>query len=293
MPNTQFNPQPNEFDFLVSDALRVQADPLPVERVFLTLHDGRTLSALRFGTSEQTPEYAILHGAGLHAHSFDPMIFALGIPALAIDLPGHGQSSWRSDANYQPSTMAPDIITALEHWTDRAVPLIGHSLGGLTALTLTNTAPELVTHTVVIDITPTVVMGAAAATVAEFITGQRSFENVEEMVDRAIDFGIGTDRDALLRGVTLNSQVRADGRIEWIHHFAHLDGLPSAPSTLELPDIPHTLIRATDGLVLEHDLRQWREQFPSSNLVEIPGPHNLHESAPKQLAAEIQAVIMT
>ncbi len=33
-----------------------------------------------------------LHGGGQNAHTWDTVILGLGVPALAIDLPGHGRS---------------------------------------------------------------------------------------------------------------------------------------------------------------------------------------------------------
>ena len=89
-----------EFDFLPPQAAAIGAStPLPsAERLSLTLGSGRTISALRFGGV--APVVTFLHGAGLNAHTFDTTILALVLPSLSIDMPGHGDSSWRDDANY-------------------------------------------------------------------------------------------------------------------------------------------------------------------------------------------------
>ena len=88
----------DEFSFLPDQAAEAGLTvPIPRgERLTLTLPDGRTLSAVRYGGS--APEVTLLHGAGLNAHTWDTTILALGRPALAIDLAGHGDSSWRDDA---------------------------------------------------------------------------------------------------------------------------------------------------------------------------------------------------
>ena len=52
---------------------------------------------------------------GLNAHGFDPVVLALDAPALALDLPGHGRSDWREDANYRPDLLAADVLTALRN----------------------------------------------------------------------------------------------------------------------------------------------------------------------------------
>lgn len=293
-----------EFRFLAGDADRVErTTPLPfVERVWSEVGDGRCVSALRFAP-ELPPEVVTLHGAGLNAHSFDPLLLALDVPALSIDLPGHGRSGWREDADYRPDHLALDIITVLEKLCAAPVTLLGHSLGGLTAALVAAARPELVSRLIVVDITPGISPGRDAGSVAEFISGQRDYGSVEEIVERAVQFGIGTDRSALTRGVTLNTRVRSDGRLEWTHHFAHLDQplpagadgdpQPYAPiwASLQAFDAPVTLVRAMSGIVNDGLEAEWRDQLPDSTVIALDGPHNLHEAAPRELAGVVSRAI--
>lgn len=289
----------DEFRFLRGDAERVgRSAPLPaVERFAVTVGDERALSGLRFA-APAAPRVVALHGAGLNAHSFDPMLLALDLPAVALDLPGHGRSDWRADADYRPSRLATDVITAFDALVERPVILVGHSLGGLTAALVAAARPELVDRLVVVDITPGVRPTGGAASVQEFIAGQRDYGNVDEIVDRAIRFGIGTDRAALTRGVALNTRRRADGRLEWTHHLAHLDALPGAETGDPLPYAPiwealraverrAALVRARRGLVDDGLAEEWRERLPQSEVVTLDGPHNLHEAVPVDLAAAV------
>lgn len=303
----------NEFRFLPGDAARVaRTAPLPdVRRVGVRGASGQTISALRF-VQDQAPEFVFLHGAGLNAHGFDPTVLALGAPALSIDLPGHGRSDWRDDADYRPRTLATDVSDALRQFVSSPVVLVGHSLGALTAALVAECAPELVSRLVMIDITPGISPSRDAGSVTEFITGQRSFASLDEAVERAIRFGIGSDRVALTRGVALNTRLREDGRLEWTHHFAHLDSLPpqGAPDTsdkelqadserstpyahiwtsLQSSRAPLTLVSASSGLVSDELLAEWRELLPQSAVIEIDGPHNLHEAAPAALAKTLAA----
>ena len=66
------------------------AGPPTVERVAVDLGDGRSLSALRWGSD--APEIVLVHGGGQNAHTWDTVALALGRPLLAVDLPGHGHS---------------------------------------------------------------------------------------------------------------------------------------------------------------------------------------------------------
>ena len=72
---------------------RLQVSPQPqVTRVVTTLEDGRHVSALRWGSA--APRAVFVHGSAQNAHTWDTVCLALGEPILAVDLPGHGHSSW-------------------------------------------------------------------------------------------------------------------------------------------------------------------------------------------------------
>ena len=210
----------SEFRYLPAqaDALGV---PLPrVERLSLELPDGRMLSALRFGT--EPPRVTLLHGAGLNAHTWDTTALALQHPLLAIDLAGHGDSSWRDDADYTAGPLAADVAQALDAWTTQPQIVVGQSLGGLTAAALAASRPDLVSEIMVVDITPGIDVTAGPAALRAFYEGPTDFATRDELVDKAISLGFGGTRPETERGVFLNTRIRDDGRVEWKHHFAHL-----------------------------------------------------------------------
>ncbi|MGP3535371.1 alpha/beta fold hydrolase [Microbacterium sp. RD1] len=294
----------DEFSFLPEQA----ADngipgPLPrVERLSLTLDDGRTLSALRYGDSP--PEVTFLHGAGLNAHTWDTTILALGRPALSLDLPGHGDSSWRTDAAYSGRTLAPDVVRGLGAWADRPQLLVGQSLGGLTAASVAASAPEAVARLVVIDITPGVDPNAGPTQIREFFAGPTDWASRDELVDRALSFGLGGgSRRTAERGVFLNSRVRPDGRVEWKHHFAHLAAAAAnSGSTAPSPDdavtsllsragwddllavrAPLTLLRGERGYVTPDNAAEFTRRLPEAVVVTLLGGHNLQEDVPLEL----------
>lgn len=303
----------DEFRFLAGDAARVsRTAPLPeVRRVDAPVSQGRRLSGLSF-EPDRAPELVLLHGAGLNAHGFDPTLLALGRPALALDLPGHGRSDWREDADYRPDLLASDVSLALDALAPETTAIAGHSLGGLTSILVASARAERTRALILVDITPGVVPARDAGSVAEFITGQRSYADHEEIIDRAIAFGIGASRESLARGIALNTRRRSDGRWEWTHHLAHLDGLatggpdpadgdtgaesPLAPLWLPLEalhaaGLPVALIRADAGMVDTQLAEEWRDRLPGSPVRTIAGPHNLHEAAPRELAAAFEELL--
>ena len=64
------------------------------------------ISALKWG--DEPPQVVFLHGGGQNAHTWDTVIVGLGLPALAVDLPGHGRSAWREDGDYGPQAQRRD-----------------------------------------------------------------------------------------------------------------------------------------------------------------------------------------
>lgn len=307
----------DEFSFLPDQAADAGIQgPLPRgERLSTTLDDGRTLSALLWVPHGALPGPVVtfLHGAGLNAHTWDTTILALGLPALAIDLPGHGDSSWRDDAAYTGGTLAPDVIAGIEAWTDGPQVLVGQSLGGLTAAAVAASRPDLVRQVVVVDITPGISTTGGPAQLRDFFAGPVDWSSRDELVERALSFGLGGSPAAAARGVFHNSRVRPDGRVEWKHHFAHLANAMSASPELaraaasqqdalsgvlseggwtDLAAVraPLTLVRGTRGYVTDEDVVTFRERVPAASVVEVASGHNVQEELPVDLGALVREI---
>lgn len=306
----------DEFSFLAEQAADAGiAGPLPRgERLTLTLDDGRTLSALRWG--DAPPQVTLVHGAGLNAHTWDTTVLALGLPALAIDLPGHGDSSWRDDAAYVARVLAPDVAAALDAWTDGPQLLVGQSLGGLTAAAVAASRPDLVSELVVIDITPGISQHGGASQLRQFFAGPADWSSRAELTERALSFGLGGSPKAAARGVYFNSRVRADGRVEWKHHFARLANAAAASTEaaaaadaqqdalaavlgesgwedLAAVRAPITLVRGSRGYVTEADRDVFAARVPQAMIVEVEAGHNVQEEQPLALGRRLRNHALT
>ncbi len=286
----------DEFSLLADEAaiFGITVDFQPVERVSFEASGGQQLSALRWGTA--TPEIVLLHGGGLNAHTWDMTITVLGRPALAIDLPGHGHSAWRSDGDYRPRTNAGPVAEAIAALAPDAAAVVGQSLGGLTTIAVAEVRPDLVRRLGLVDISPGLRIEDAAQ-VRDFLDGATSFASPNEIVERARAFGIGFSDQSLAIGVLHNTRRGDDGRWVFRHHLTTLP--EGAPADFDFPSywapleaaasrgVPVLLVHGSRGFLSPPVVAEFPERIPGATVVAIDGPHNLQEDAPAPLAAAL------
>ncbi len=75
-----------------------------------------------------------------------------GYEVHLVDQRNHGRSFWSDDFNY--SILAEDVKRYMEHHALSVVSILGHSMGGKTAMTFACTFPERLTQLMVADIAP-------------------------------------------------------------------------------------------------------------------------------------------
>jgi pimeloyl-ACP methyl ester carboxylesterase len=177
-----------------------------------------SLSYLAWGDDE--PQLVFLHGGGQNAHTWGTVVIGLGRPAIAVDLPGHGHSSWREDRNYGPWANAEALETVLSDLAPRPAAVIGMSLGGATVMRLAAIRPDLVTKAVIVDVTPSVNDPSRSLTTAErgsvaLIAGPPTYESFDSMAEAAVALSPNRSPAAVRRGVRHNSMQLADGTWRW------------------------------------------------------------------------------
>jgi pimeloyl-ACP methyl ester carboxylesterase len=276
----------DEFAFLPENAEQAGVDTVPlVERI-----DRGPISALKFG--DVSPRVVFLHGGGQNAHTWDTVIVGLGMPALALDLPGHGRSAWRDDGDYGPKQNAVAVEPVLRELAGDADLVVGHSLGGLTALRLAVSAPELVRKLVLVDVTPsapnrhTEMTDEQKGTVA-LIQGERTFPSFQAMLDVTIAAAPHRDRKSLRRGVFHNSKQLEDDRWTWrydsIRKAGGFEGLWDDVPNLT---VPTTLVRgANSAFVNDEDADEFARTAPGFEAVQIVenSGHSVQSDQPRVL----------
>jgi len=103
------------------------------------------------------PPLLLLHGGSAHAHWWDHIapVFADDFRVLALDLRGHGDSSWvAGEAAYQIEDYVADLTQFISQLALPPFVLLGHSLGGFVAMSYASVYAQSLGALVVVDIGP-------------------------------------------------------------------------------------------------------------------------------------------
>jgi pimeloyl-ACP methyl ester carboxylesterase len=158
-----------------------------------------------------------LHGGAQNAHTWDTVLLALGRPAVAVDLPGHGHSDGGRAGYLSARDNADDVAVAVRALAPEARAVVGMSLGGLTTLALAAAHPDVVRGVVLVDVTPGVNRDKAAAITA-FVNGPESFPDFDAILARTVEHNPTRTVSSLRRGILHNAQQREDG--SWVWRYA-------------------------------------------------------------------------
>ncbi|UUO02084.1 alpha/beta hydrolase [Mycolicibacterium novocastrense] len=284
----------DEFIFLTENARQAGVDAVPhAERI-----DSGPISALKFG--EGSPRVVFLHGGGQNAHTWDTVIVGLGVPALAIDLPGHGRSAWREDGDYGPKSNAVAVEPVIRSLASEASLVVGMSLGGLTSLRLAVEAPDLVRRLVLVDVTPsaperhTQMTEAQKGTVA-LVQGDRIFPSFAAMLEKTVAAAPHRDRESLRRGVFHNARRLEDGTWTWRYdEMRKGEGFEGLWDDVPRLQVTTTLVRGANSFfVNDDDAAEFARRAPGFkdvHIVEDSG-HSVQSDQPRKLIDILRAVL--
>ncbi|MBK5221536.1 MAG: alpha/beta hydrolase [Acidimicrobiia bacterium] len=268
--------------------------PPEVGRIAVGVAGSREVSALRWGSGPV--EVVLVHGSAQNAHTWDTVALALGRPALAVDLPGHGHSGWRDDFGYMPHQLADDLAVVIEELCDGPIVLVGMSLGGSTTNSLAARRPDLVRRLIAVDITPNP-SSAAVKDIHDFIAGPQTFPSFAEILERTVKFNPTRSGSSLRRGIVHNAARNPDGSWQWRYDRRDRSGAPKverpdAWTEIEQIAAPYLLARggAKGSVVTDEAVEELLRRRPATEVVTVDGAgHSIQGDKPVELAAAIEA----
>ena len=289
----------DEFSFFHENIAEWSLDvPTPiVSRFFVSVDGLRQLSGLRWGVGPA--ELSLLHGGAQNAHTWDTVALALSRPLVAMDLPGHGHSDAGPYGHGAISSHAQSVAVALEQLLEGPRPLVGMSLGGMTAMLLAKERPDLVSKLLLVDITPGVNRDKAKH-ITNFVNGPKYFDDFDALLTRTVEHNPTRSVSSLRRGILHNALQRDDGTWVWRHQQHEASTLES-PNVENLWDVleqlpqPVTLVRgmAKGSVVDDEDEAEFKKRRPEDAVVHVEGAgHSIQGDQPVLLAAIIQEYLL-
>lgn len=181
--------------------------------------DGNTMVADVWGAGD--PSVVLLHGGGQTRHAWGrtgERFAERGLTTAAVDLRGHGKSSWDPQARYAFSDHARDLTALRREVFARPVILVGASLGGVTSLKSAQIDPKAIAAVVLVDITPTMQLAGVDKIVGFMRASPDGFANLEEAADAIARYQPHRKRRATPEGLRRNlHHDPATGR--WMWHW--------------------------------------------------------------------------
>jgi len=247
--------------------------------------DGNLLAGDMWG---EPPAQAILfHGGGQTRHAWGQTarrFSAAGLPALTVDLRGHGDSEWERNGLYAFTDSARDVskIVAAQ---GTPVVLVGASLGGVVSLIASRLVPDLVRAVILVDVTPTMQYAGIDRILSFMRATPEGFADLDEARAAIGAYQPHRTRQASEEGLRRNLRRRDDGR--WVWHwdprtltFASRDWLEKQRRDMEAAatvlTVPSVLVRGADSdVVSEDDATAFLALNPLARRLDVPGARHM------------------
>ncbi len=232
------------------------------------------------------PPLTILHGllgAGGNWHTLSSRLFGTKYKTIVVDQRNHGRSPHHPVMDY-PS-MAEDLVALMARLEIERTHLLGHSMGGKTAMHMALTHPQSVDRLVVVDIAPKAYPPGHLQLLAALSELDPSEYDKRSEIDAALARSIPSNpiRQFLLK----NLRMDGPGHYSWqmnldaiTEQYDAICGTVGGDNTFAGPTL---FIRGgASPYILDADIPDIRKRFPAAEVITVPGVgHWVHAEAPE------------
>ena len=203
---------------------------------------------------------------------------------ILVDQRNHGRSM-RSD-KFSYAEMAKDIILLMDHLEIEKTSILGHSMGGKTAIQVAYSYPNRIQRLIAVDIVPKqyprghdAIFKAIQSVLIKEITNRKQAE--EHLSSQIKNVGV---RQFLLKNLQRNS----DGGFEWKANFDVLykdyENIVAALEIYKTIKTPTLIIRGTKSqYITDEDLEKLDDVFDNNQFVDLEAGHWVHADKPVEL----------
>ena len=220
--------------------------------------------------------------------------FACFFETHIVDLRNHGRSFHANQHNYE--VMTEDLLSYLNAYNLDEVYLIGHSMGGKTAMTFACMYPERVEKLVVVDISPKYYPPHHQEILSGLKAVDRSNLTSRKDADQILSqyFSESAMRQFLLKNLywrssteltfKFNLKVLSD-QIENVGQALHTDALFDRPTLF--------IVGQSSNYIKETDVELIESHFPDFEIAEIPNSgHWVHAENPDQFFDKVSRFLI-
>lgn len=249
------------------------------------------LRTIIFGQPTEKTPLLIAHGLFGSARNWGVIAKRLSDTrqVVAVDMRNHGESDWFTTHTY--SDQANDLVKIIDQFGGQ-MDVLGHSMGGKTAMVLAVTQPKCVARLVVADIAPAgyghTQIHLAEAMQSLDLSEITSRSDADQLLSQSVDeAGV---RAFLLQSLDvkgqkwrLNLDVLA-AEMNAVVGFPKLDGCYDGPALF--------LSGGDSDYVRREDRPEIKRLFPAARFAKIPGTgHWLHAEKPRAFEAAVRAFL--
>jgi len=252
-------------------------------RVLRFSAEGLTLVGDGYG-DPAAPPVLLLHGGGQTRHAWGGTAAALaqaGWYAIALDLRGHGESSWDPAGDYSIEAFARDLV-AVAAGLPRTPAVVGASLGGLALLIAQGEmAARPAAAAVLVDIAPRTDPVGVERIIRFMSAHPEGFASLDDAADAIARYLPDRPRPRDLSGLSKNLRRGPDGRWRWHWdpRFLRSERRPTVtqdPERLEAAArnlrVPTLLVRGRmSDVVSAASVQAFLAQVPDARFVDVCG----------------------
>lgn len=254
-----------------------------------------TLQADRYGPENGAP-VILLHGGGQTRWSWRGTAQSLAaqtgagegaFTVYAVDMRGHGQSSWCPQGDYTLDHFAADI-RVLVGMMSRPPVIVGASLGGITALLACGEEPRApCAAMVLVDIAPRMEARGTDRVGTFMRDTMGGFDTLEQAAEAVANYSRNPGRASRPEGLLKNLRQQPDGRYYWHWDPAFMDvGKKQAWDRAKVEarlmaaaaqiDAPMLVVRGSESDVLSREtMDHLKQALPHIAQAEIPGARHM------------------
>ena len=231
----------------------------------------------------------ILHGllgASGNWHTLGRTRFGKHFRTFALDQRNHGRSPHSEAFGYD--VMAEDVADFMAQRDLDAAHLLGHSMGGKTAMRAALEHPDQIEKLVVVDIAPKAYPPHHEPIFAALRGLELSAYESREAIDAALaeDIASWPVRQFLLKNLSLDGQGGYTWQMNLESIYASYEAISGAVDVEGIFEGPALFVRgANSDYVADDDLAAIHENFPRASLETIEGAgHWVHADQPEAFA---------